>query len=372
MKGGFGLPFRADTPVVKIDDGLEYETFIYRESAVHMLKVDLTKRTVKPTVIGPEYPLNKYYSGETRLPNLAKSQHAIATVNGDFRCGIEGQSCNLFVKDREIWQLVNGFNLYIGDGHAGIQKAKSFVTLRHLPTEKNYRVHRINSKQQGTWLRWPLVAWTPRGGTYLFAKGNLFCVRITPTTDWVDLAQGGQRRIMEVTEIGTNLPHVENSIVLEFKFSKAKIFHLGDAVTWTQNFGYPGTVHVIGAMTGVLKDGEDIVHLLDIGPGHSNGPDNWYYQKNPRTAFGVSQDKKTLFLYAVQGRGVDGSPGLRLKELGAMMRERGAWDATNTDGGGSTLMWIRNQPNHGLVLDSSYGDGTAEGTRPLIQGTAVW
>ena len=68
---------------------------------------------------------------------------------------------------------------------------------------------------------------------------------------------------------------------------------------------------------------------------------------NPRTAAGLSEDRKTLVLAVVDGRATD-RIGMTCGELGALMIELGAHSAVNLDGGGSSTMWLsdRGVVNH--------------------------
>jgi len=56
----------------------------------------------------------------------------------------------------------------------------------------------------------------------------------------------------------------------------------------------------------------------------------------PRTAIGTSEDGETLYMVAVDGRGI--SKGVTQIELAYLMAEIGCYDAINFDGGGSTYM----------------------------------
>ena len=60
----------------------------------------------------------------------------------------------------------------------------------------------------------------------------------------------------------------------------------------------------------------------------------------PRTAFGVTADDRYL-LVTIDGRRPGYSVGATLSELAWAMREMGAVEALNLDGGGSTTMWLR-------------------------------
>lgn len=74
---------------------------------------------------------------------------------------------------------------------------------------------------------------------------------------------------------------------------------------------------------------------------------NFWNELHPRTAFGASEDKQTLYFLVVDGRGV--SAGCTTKVLGEIIHYYGAYTAANWDGGGSSCMYIRpfGQVNHG-------------------------
>lgn len=61
--------------------------------------------------------------------------------------------------------------------------------------------------------------------------------------------------------------------------------------------------------------------------------------RHPRTGIGFSRDSTRLYLVTVDGRQA-ASAGMTLVEFAALMRELGAWDALNFDGGGSTTLVI--------------------------------
>jgi exopolysaccharide biosynthesis protein len=70
------------------------------------------------------------------------------------------------------------------------------------------------------------------------------------------------------------------------------------------------------------------------------GSDNFTRSPHPRTAVGVSEDGKTMYLVVADGRR-EGVPGLTLARLAAFMHdELGACEAMNLDGGGSSAMWV--------------------------------
>jgi exopolysaccharide biosynthesis protein len=72
---------------------------------------------------------------------------------------------------------------------------------------------------------------------------------------------------------------------------------------------------------------------------------------HPRTAVGLSRDRRGLLFLVADGRR-EGVPGLTLPELAALLVEVGACTALNLDGGGSSALWLRdrivNRPSDGF------------------------
>ena len=58
----------------------------------------------------------------------------------------------------------------------------------------------------------------------------------------------------------------------------------------------------------------------------------------PRTAYGISADKRYIYILAVDGRQKDWSMGMTCQEAGEWLLAAGASDAINMDGGGSTTL----------------------------------
>ena len=73
--------------------------------------------------------------------------------------------------------------------------------------------------------------------------------------------------------------------------------------------------------------------------------------RNPRSAVGLSQDGKTVFMVVVDGRTTT-SVGMTCTELATLMKDLGAHQAINLDGGGSTTMYLKGT---GIVNRPSVG-----------------
>ncbi|WP_129598210.1 phosphodiester glycosidase family protein [Anaerophilus nitritogenes] len=108
-------------------------------------------------------------------------------------------------------------------------------------------------------------------------------------------------------------------------------FAVGDMVNFTNqaNLDIPNIKFSVGGGGLLVKDGI---------------PQSNYYinikGNQPRTALGISKDKKEAFLVTIDGR-VGSYTGVTQEELTQIMISLGAYDAINLDGGGSTDMVAR-------------------------------
>lgn len=72
------------------------------------------------------------------------------------------------------------------------------------------------------------------------------------------------------------------------------------------------------------------------------GSDHFTKAPHPRTAIGLSADRRRLLLVVADGRR-ENVPGPTLPELAVLMVEVGACTAVNLDGGGSSALWLGNR-----------------------------
>ncbi|CAN7401040.1 phosphodiester glycosidase family protein [Knoellia sp. LjRoot47] len=89
---------------------------------------------------------------------------------------------------------------------------------------------------------------------------------------------------------------------------------------------------------------------------------------HPRTAVGFDADGSTMFLLTVDGRMAD-SRGMTYAETGAFLKEVGADDAINLDGGGSSTMLAREAGEDDLDVENQPSDG---GLRPVPDGIGLF
>lgn len=86
-------------------------------------------------------------------------------------------------------------------------------------------------------------------------------------------------------------------------------------------------------------------------------PDGSESAIHPRTALGFDDSGKWLLLAVIDGRQPGYSEGLTLYELAKLMEDKGCTQSINLDGGGSSIMLIREQNNKVKLFNRPSGGG---------------
>jgi hypothetical protein len=159
----------------------------------------------------------------------------------------------------------------------------------------------------------------------------------------------------------------------------------GDGADWLRAHAQPGSriatsttvrdergpvvpaagLDVVNGGPRLLRGGHPDITAAAEGFDHPGDPSFYYafaLRRNPRTMAGVADDGRRV-LVAVDGRAPGYSAGLDFEEEAAVMRARGARDALNLDGGGSTTMTVR-----GVVVRRP---SDATGERPIADAVLV-
>lgn len=94
--------------------------------------------------------------------------------------------------------------------------------------------------------------------------------------------------------------------------------------------------------------------------------------RQPRTAFGLSADRRKAWIIVVDGRQAGHSLGASLPELAELFRSLGASDAINLDGGGSTTLAVRGTDGSPAVLNSPIHTGVPGRERPVANHIGIF
>ena len=136
---------------------------------------------------------------------------------------------------------------------------------------------------------------------------------------------------------------------LMFTTNKTPILNLDNRPPGTNTTG------IYTAVTGyypVLTNGVNIWDLY-YNDFFNIYPDFNIHSQQPRTAFGLSQDNRYLFMMTIDGRQPGYSDGAYDWETAIWLLQFGAWNAINMDGGGSTAMYMADCVGNPLPLNHS-------------------
>jgi exopolysaccharide biosynthesis protein len=100
----------------------------------------------------------------------------------------------------------------------------------------------------------------------------------------------------------------------------------------------------------IVKDGKNVARPPEPKGGFAKGP-------HPRTAVGVADHGKTLVLVVIDGRKKDEAIGMSLQEVAEVMLKYNCEDAVNLDGGGSSVLAIRDPKTHKMDILNKPSDG---------------
>lgn len=136
----------------------------------------------------------------------------------------------------------------------------------------------------------------------------------------------------------------------------------GDTVTLRRSWSPVTPFNAVGGFPMLLRDSA-LVATLDADGAES------FRGVNPRTAAGVALHGRRLLLVVIDGRRPGYSVGTTTRQTAELMRDLGAVDAVNLDGGGSTAMVIRDGASGAIRLVNRPSDVTGE--RPVANALAV-
>ena len=106
---------------------------------------------------------------------------------------------------------------------------------------------------------------------------------------------------------------------------------------------------VIAGSDVIVRNGQNVAPPGDK-PGFARGP-------HPRTAVGIRDGGKTLVLVVIDGRKKGVAVGMSLKETADIMLKYGCTDAVNLDGGGSSMLGLRNPKTGKMEVKNNPSDG---------------
>src|SRR5438445_3208137 len=114
-----------------------------------------------------------------------------------------------------------------------------------------------------------------------------------------------------------------------------------------------------------------VTNGVNIGYTYASLPDT-IHQVQPRTAVGVSQDGRYLYLITIDGRQPGYSDGALDQETGDWLVRFGTYNGINLDGGGSTTMVMADCAGNSTQLNRSIDSGIPGHERVIANHLGVF
>lgn len=298
----------------------------------------------------------------TQAVNRSYEGHrVVAAINGDVWAGtanfMEQAPNGLHVESGELVTTALGARPTFGvgaDGRPMLGSPSVRVTLgTSLGTQ--FAIHRVNQ------LRRPaeVVLYTPR-----------FAGQTSTAATGIDIVVGGLALPLRISGSWTGFvatvrpaeggwPIDPGTVILTVPpTSPLATLVPGEPITLTTSVtaGWESIQHAVGGREWIVRDG-----ATSISPRPASAD-----QLHARSAVGLSTDGR-LILATVDGGRSGWSLGMRLPELAELMLSRGAVNAINLDGGGSTALAIRHAGTSGPVLANRPSGTTERGVTNSIQ-----
>jgi hypothetical protein len=337
---------RDERPIVKtrrIAPGLKYTKIIERgiPRRTFILTMDPAKAvTLDVTLAESDLPANR------ELTRIVSQHGALAGINGDFNGQPVGNPVHVLMQDGELLhttaQLGALFALSQDETQTFFGKPTVRITMTDPASNVSYRVDRWN---QGPPMPGELAGFTPLGGTLMMPPEFSCSARLLPTAPLQLAQEDGVVRDFEVDEVGCSedaIPRNGGVVVSAAPATDEAVQLLtltpGTPIRLHWSLGWPGVLDAVGGVPHMVQDGQ-IVGTCNSGCG-----------PQPRTGVGVTAGGRILMV-VVDGRQPRWSVGPTLIEFARIMRDLGAVNALNLDGGGSSEMVVDgeivNRPSDG-------------------------
>ena len=328
----------------KIAPGLLFTRIVEKKvpRRTFVLKIDPTRAvTVDVTLATNRLPARRTTS------DIAKRTGALVAVNGDFSVQGVGRPVHPLAQDGDLVQTADQqgplFALRIDEQGVFLGKPELSVTVTARTTGRTWALDRWN---QGAPAPGEIVGFSPVGGTLELAPGYACSVRLLPD---------GTRQLGEAGVIADYLVDTvacsaepmsrDGGVVLSAAPATDEATELltmtpGTPMRLRWSLGWEDVYDAVGGQPVLVQDGVIVAETCSSS----------FCRLNPRTAIGWTA-KGRILLVVVDGRKAKWSVGATLGEMARIMRDLGAVQALNLDGGGSSTMVVEgvvvNKPSDG-------------------------
>ncbi len=334
----------ADADTLRVRDvapGVRY-VYAWRSTGpwgINVLEVD-------GRVCAADWEARKMPGVDSRATTSSLGAGDLAAVNGDFFAIPAGTPVNAFVHEGLPWIGPSSWPAWILTGRRATIGTPGFRG-GIVAGGDTLRLSSLNRAPVRTTAYHP----APDGATLFTTRvGKATLGDSAATLLWLDDAAGDERAGGGRSAATEALPAAEDTaarradvpagrallVLRGGSRAWAKRHRPGERVRWwTAVLSPAGDVarEVVGGFPVLLRNGQPVEHGGEVRPSFGE-------TRHPRSAIGWSADGTRTFLVVVDGR-QESYSGMSLPELAALMRELGAAEALNLDGGGSSAMVVR-------------------------------
>jgi exopolysaccharide biosynthesis protein len=342
-------PRRVIEKTSKIAPGLILKKYVDKKLPRHTFELiaDLSTPLTLDVTLGA-----KSLPARATVSDMAKRAGALAAINGDFTNPHVGRPIHPYLQDGQFLQTVQQlgavFSVSANEKTVTLGRPSLAVTATDAADS---RVWTIDPWNHGPPAPGQIAGFSPIGGTQEFPPDHACSVRLLPTENYVFStgADGGldQTFTVDVAACQEEAMTRNGGVVLSAPPATDEATQLLSlapgtpmVVHWT--LGRPGILDAVGGTPILVQDGQVVVT-----PACSSS----LCRSNPRTGIGVRADGK-IILVVVDGRRKRWSVGPTLFGFARIMKDLGAVQALNLDGGGSTTMVVNgelvNKPSDGF------------------------
>lgn len=305
-----------------------------KNAMVNVVTVDLNNPHIKiNTVAG-----GGTYTNKATVSQMADRTNAVALVNGDFfTMQLQGVPLGASIIDGDIKSspavLTDIWSFGIDENNTAFIDSTKFIGSVTAPNGKSYPIDGLNktyywyqpskeysheSKIQMYNSFWSSKSRGDSTAGEVLLSGDNVVEQIVYRKN-IDMKIPEGKKILQIS--GASEKFVRDNIKLGDKLEIKN--NIEPNRNWKMMIGGHALLVENGAIKKYTKD------VTSIGGVRA------------RTAVGISQDGKTVYIVSAEGR-TKRSSGMSLNDLSQFMLDLGAFKAMNLDGGGSTAMAVRN------------------------------
>ncbi|NCC15220.1 MAG: phosphodiester glycosidase family protein [Clostridia bacterium] len=322
---------------------------------MYVLKMDLTESTLE----FKEVESTVEYGLKETVKKLLTDNGALAGVNSDFfgMTGTYSASFGAVVKDGELVSAGTSLN------HDKDQYASFFMDEDNNPFFDYFKMTATFANEKKTIELASINKVTSMVFPIYFDRQAA-----SSTADLDKRFEGLVKFVVEddvitdISEPGETVAVPEDGYLIvmskDYRTNAANVFQVGDVITYnvTTSIDLDDMEVGFGGGGKLLINGTEAPATSIVASG-----------RQPRTAFGISQDGKTAIIMVVDGRG--DSIGATHSEMAGYMKEYGAYNAMHLDGGGSSTMAVKTVEDTQLDVENTVSDGSE---RKVINAVGIF